>query len=688
MADHVPGTIAYTVAGVLFFVLSLSVFLEGRHRLKRNSLVVATLMSAAWAFSMAYGDFVAPMPTSWLFVAEMAFDGAWLFYLGALFDGATGDNRVKWFRLGGLALVVTVIATGFTIEGIAAGPDPAYRIGTVLVFGSILTSLLALSAVEQLWRNARPNQLRALKFSCLATGCIFGYDLLMYTNAVLAGQLSALLWETRGAIVAATVPLFFVAVRRSRDSSTGLFVSRKIVFYTATILGTGIYLTIVGLLGYFLKRVGGDWGEAAQLTLFSAGAIALAVLLISERLRRHLLVFINKNFFKDRYDYRAEWLQLIRSLSAPDDPLPVNKRAVMALAGIVDSHSGRLWLRSESEGDFACDAGWNMAASSHRFAATDPLIVFLADAGWIIDLTELDAEPKNYVGLSSDDVTALGDAAYVVPLLHVGSLIGFVTLSALANRRPLNYEDRDILKTAGMQIAGFLAQDMASKLLYEHKQFETFNRLTAFLMHDLKNLIAQQSLVVENAEKHKSNPEFVDDAIETVKNSVARMRRVVEQLRNRNVEDHQQNVDLSKLLLQVVSQCGDRNPVPRLDSGDEVVWVRANRDQLFMALVHAVRNAQDAVSDEQGTVELTLRARDGHCEVQIEDSGCGMDETFIRERLFTPFDSTKGTHGMGIGAYQLRETVLRLGGKVNVISQRGEGTRVVLSLPCKSDNRL
>ena len=50
-------------------------------------------------------------------------------------------------------------------------------------------------------------------------------------------------------------------------------------------------------------------------------------------------------------------------------------------------------------------------------------------------------------------------------------------------------------------------------------------------MHDLKNLIAQQSLVVRNAAKHKDNPEFIDDAIATVDNSVNRMNRILDQLR-------------------------------------------------------------------------------------------------------------------------------------------------------------
>ena len=68
------------------------------------------------------------------------------------------------------------------------------------------------------------------------------------------------------------------------------------------------------------------------------------------------------------------------------------------------------------------------------------------------------------------------------------------------------------------------------------------------------------------------------------------------------------------------------------------------------------------------------------CCITVNDTGCGMDQAFVHERLFKPFDSTKGTQGMGIGAYQIRETIHAIGGSVEVDSVVGRGTKVILRL--------
>ena len=268
---------------------------------------------------------------------------------------------------------------------------------------------------------------------------------------------------------------------------------------------------------------------------------------------------------------------------------------------------------------------------------------------------------------------------YIVPLIHDAGLLGFVVLSQPESIGGLNYEDHDLLRTAGQQIAGYLAQELSTEQLAESRQFEAFNRLTAYIMHDLKNLIAQQSLMVENAEKHKSNPAFIDDAMSTIRGSVARMRRVIENLQQGSADRPLKNVDLGAIVTQAVSDCSDRRPLPQALIGDEEVWVRAERERMLMALCHAIRNAQEATPAD-GEVRVELKADSEICKLKIVDSGLGMDDRFIRERLFKPFDSTKGTKGMGMGAYQIRETVRLSGGELSVESVPGKGTRIIIIL--------
>ncbi len=230
-----------------------------------------------------------------------------------------------------------------------------------------------------------------------------------------------------------------------------------------------------------------------------------------------------------------------------------------------------------------------------------------------------------------------------------------------------------LLRTVGRHVATYIHQAESDRRLSESRQFGTYNRLTAFLMHDLNNLIAQQSLVVKNAEKFRHNPDFVDDAIDTIANSVSCMRRLMEQLSSASEKSAVQEVDLRKLPKQAAKRCDPRLPKPTFDGGNSSVTKKADPE-------HLIRNAQDATK-ETGFIDVSLSTDNNTATIVIADDGCGMSPEFIRERLFRPFDSTRGSQSMGIGAYQAREYVRQLGGQIDVSSRVGEGTRFEIRLP-------
>ncbi|MHB8551844.1 MAG: ATP-binding protein, partial [Acidiferrobacterales bacterium] len=105
-----------------------------------------------------------------------------------------------------------------------------------------------------------------------------------------------------------------------------------------------------------------------------------------------------------------------------------------------------------------------------------------------------------------------------------------------------------------------------------------------------------------------------------------------------------------------------------------------NRDRLSAVIGHVIQNAREATPAD-GRVTVRLRADRRQVVIEVEDTGCGMDEAFIRERLFRPFETTKGNSGMGIGAYETREFVRALGGDIDVFSRPGHGTIFRLHLP-------
>jgi signal transduction histidine kinase len=113
---------------------------------------------------------------------------------------------------------------------------------------------------------------------------------------------------------------------------------------------------------------------------------------------------------------------------------------------------------------------------------------------------------------------------------------------------------------------------------------------------------------------------------------------------------------------------------------DSHLVLRASRERFITVLGHLIQNAKEATG-EQGRVEVNVYRRDHRAVIEIHDNGCGMDERFIRERLFRPFNTTKGNAGMGIGVYESREFVHALGGEIDVTSKPGAGTTFFLRLP-------
>jgi len=542
--------------------------------------------------------------------------------------------------------------------------------------------LLGLLAVEQVFRNAREEQRKGLRLLCLAVGAIFVINVFVYSQASLLGGLIPIFWEGRGFATAALAPLVVIALKRQSEWESELFVSRQVAFYTATLVAVGGYLLTMGVVGYVIRAIGGEWGLVLESGFLVAALAILVYVLFSSSIRARAKVFLVKHFYRNKYDYRYEWLQLTSALSRTGDSRVLATSALDGIGRIVGSREGSLWLAADGgryEQAATLDGGEVVGRS---YDALHPVVAFLQTQGWVIDSEEYRRQPDRYGSAFGDPADGLlPRESLIVPLDCQGYLQGFAILTKPPGVESLNFEDHDILKTAGRQVAIVLAQALTQEQLTATRQFEAVNKLATFLMHDLKNVVAQQELVVANAQRFGHRQEFFDDAIATVRSGAERMRKVLDQLRSAvHAEPSRSRADVSKVLMEVRSHCADREPVPEVDMSQEPVWVDMDRDKLASVLTHVIRNAQDA-TPASGRIGVELERSGSELVITVSDTGKGMDPSFVRERLFRPFDSTKGAKGMGIGAYQVRETVRATGGDVEVESDPGNGTRFRVRLP-------
>jgi putative PEP-CTERM system histidine kinase len=203
--------------------------------------------------------------------------------------------------------------------------------------------------------------------------------------------------------------------------------------------------------------------------------------------------------------------------------------------------------------------------------------------------------------------------------------------------------------------------------------------MSAFVVHDLKNIVTQLSLMVKNAKRLSHNPEFQADMLMTVENSLERMRQLMLQLREGAAPGGAAvGVDLGRIAQGLAQSVSRRGRELEVDVQPRVA-TRGHEERLERVMGHLVNNALDATESPQ-RVWLKIDRFGSHARVEVGDNGMGMSESFVQERLFKPFQTTKEA-GMGIGAYESFQYVQELGGKVSVDSKEGEGTVVTLLLP-------
>lgn len=677
MADTILllATAGYALAALAYLALAGLIVASWRTRPHGRLLAAASALTALWGGALVFGETLS-LSSGSVIALEAARNGAWLALLFHILQlrlstGVRLPGPLRFMRVFAAVLVVGLMLAGWL------APDTLATVEWARSQALVVLAVIGLVLVEQVYRGSRREDRWAIKFLCLGLGGLFLYDFYLYAHAALFQAMDAHVWAARGYAVALVAPLIAVSAARNPDWAAPVNLSRSMAFHTASLLGAGMYLLLMAGAGYYLKLFGGEWGDVVRNVFVFAAGLLLILLMVSGTLRARLRVFMSKHFFSYRYDYREEWLKFTRTLTEGQAGEQLCERAVEALARLLESPSGALWMREGPSYQRA--SHWNWADLQGTEPADSPFLKWLTDKQWVVDLDEMQTRRDLYGDLAPPAwIRQAEDAWLIVPLMLHDELLGFVVLKHSMAKVTFNWEVSDLLKVAARQAAAHLSQMRASNQLIVARQFESFNRTTTFVIHDLKNLIAQLSLLLANAEKHQHNPEFQADMLETVANAVTRMNKVLTQLR-RTGSESLESLSLADILNDAVASKHAFKLRPTLDLPPSGLRVRAEKERLTRALGHLVQNALEATPAD-GSVTVHGHAEGDTAIVEITDTGCGMDDDFIRTRLFSPFDSTKGA-GMGIGAYECRETLRALGGTIEVHSKPGQGTRFRLCLP-------
>lgn len=677
------GLISYSAAALAFMLLAGLIVSRYLRRNSDRVLLMAALISALWAGSLVTQQLWSEPGFMVRYLIELLRDASWVLVMLTLLHNADRLTRAATRMRRLLGLITFIVLFGLiTLAALELILGVPIISGRLKIVGQIALSLLGICLVEQIWRNSLQSGRSSIRYLCIGVLTLFAYDFFMYTDALLFGRISDAFWDARGAVNALVVPLLGVTMINTRKQPVEFQLSRNAMFHVGGLVFAGIYLIFASAGGYYVRVLGGEWGDALQILFVTIALAFLAALLTSRRFRARLMMFISKNFFDYKYDYREEWLKMTRELADLSDTPPLPERVLRILSGLVESSSGALWVRDE-DGNFMLQSTLNMTPP--RFTSIDgdaELARFFSEREWIIDLGEYRNDPVRYNLLEiPDPILKFSRGWLVIPMYLGNSLYGIALIGHSNAKVELNWENFDLVRVVARQTCNLLAQADAQSRLSRAMQFEAVSKASAFMVHDLKTLIAQLTLLVRNAAHHRNNPAFIDDMIKTTDHAVQKMSNLVDHIRKPGTEPSPHHpLDLRQLIEQLAGHYARNHPAPRVIAAEAPVMIQADREQMWSVLGHLIQNAQDATPAD-GEITLTLKVSSGQAVLFIQDTGSGMSEEFIRMQLFKPFESTKGLTGMGIGAYQAREYIRQIGGNIDVTSEPGMGSCFSVLLP-------
>ncbi len=670
MAHMSITPLLFGACAVVYVLLPLLIAARSRHSTGRW-LLACCVVTAAWA-----ATYVISWPETWgnlsgqvdLFRALL-----WYGFVLHLYRRFVRNDRVeKAFLVVGIIAAV-LAAAAVAIEWKAGVARPSLlSVSVVVRLGVAVCELLL---IENLYLNMPEHARWHVALPCVALGGLACFDILLCADLVLFQTASVSLTGAHAVAMIIVAPLLATAAMRDHRFRMDLQLSRTAVFHSATLILSGAVLLAISAAGEIFRQFGADWSWLAEISLFFAGLIGIGTLLTSGSARSRLQRTVVEHFFAKRYDYRRHWLNCIDTLSDTrlQGRTALHSRAIRAMADVVDSPGGVLFLRDSGVEAFQWAGSWNMPVST-SVASDHPVVAAMSGGNWIAVL-----DGTGRPGSCLAPLDRLGRLWLAVPLVTGDLQIGFILVEPPRAPFHLDQEVFDLLRIVGREVASFIAEQRATSVLMQTRQLHDYGKRFAFVAHDIKNVSSQLSLLLSNAERHLANPEFQRDMLGTVSASVQKITALLRRLDAPATDRTPAALAPLPQLERLIATYRRMRTTPLLlDHDGSTAAVAISPDAFETAVAHLLNNAIEA--SDGLPVLIRVRHESQQVIVDIVDKGPGMTFDFVRDRLFQPFGTSK-REGSGIGAFQARELLRESGGDVQAISALGMGTTMRLMLP-------
>lgn len=603
----------------------------------------------------------------------------------------------KW---GPVFLIMGAVSIFFCVTAWSAGPmysikksdgwsfftvtDEGRYFYIYLVMG--LTACLV--QLENVFRSSRLTDRWKIKYIVLGVGGILAFFIYKASHALLFSGISTNILPALSSVTMISVLVMAVFIARNRLFDVDIFVSRHFVYNSFALLVVGLYLITVGLVAEGIKyfKVPFDY-LLTPLFIFTA-VLAFMAFFFSASIRRKAQLYINRNFYKHKYEFRDKWMESIEKISSKRSIEDVRDTIVGMIRETMGARFAELWLYdsatneyyfSSSEKSNTCRISENHPLVNHLKKTKKAFVLFENGSG--AEAADVD------MGNGIKELMVSRDVVLAAPLAPGSDLVGFILQGKDISGEQYGKDDFELLGALTTQAAVQIKNIWLLQDLMAVKEMDAFSKMASFIMHDLKNLTNSLSLMSQNAKTNMGDPEFQRDAINTIDGTVRRMRGLIDKLSNvRNgLSLKKEKVDLNTLVrsaLGKVSFNGGKELTITKNVEDPTL-VSVDPEAMEMVLLNLITNAYEAIQ-AKGKIDIRSSVNGRSVSLTVSDTGDGMPDEFISRNLFRPFKSTKKS-GFGIGLYQCKTIVEAHGGKINARSEEGRGSAFTINLPVFSE---
>jgi putative PEP-CTERM system histidine kinase len=648
----------------------------------------------------------------------------WLLFSVSFARANYAEQIAKWKWLLLLSFLLPVSLVTLFGRAFFAGPlVPAGKLALFIPVGWsgyawhllwVVFAVMILMNLERTFRHATGHMRWQTKFMFLGIGGIFGTHLFTDSQVVLFNGVNiGLDVVDLGALLVADV-LILRSLFRGRPLNVSVHLSHQFLYGSFTVLIVGIFFISVGVVAWFSLHSAWITNIHVAIFLILVAIMGIAAILLSDRLRMRRKRFISRHFKRPQYDYQKIWEGFTERTASVTQMRDLCDVIVKMVSETLEILSVSIWLVDEKQERLS------FGGSTVFTAADIEKLKFFGQGGAELVRAMIDQTmPVDLEGREDDwmedlkrtygfEETKESRIRYCVPLNAAGQLIGIMTLSQKVFYESLSFEESELIKTIADQAAAGLLNLRLSERLRQTRELEAFQAMSAFFMHDLKNLASKLSLVTQNLPVHMDNPEFRTDALQTISQSVSKINAMSSRLSllSQKLELAFKETDLNEVVAATVSDVKDYVQAPISQHLGAVPLLSIDREQIHKVLDNLLMNANDALGEigrcrpngaggvvsttgvvpapgEEGRITVTTNCTDNWAEIAVGDNGCGMSREFIEKSLFRPFQTTK-KQGMGIGLYHCKTIVEAHGGRIEVKSEAGRGTTFKVLLPVKS----